>query len=227
MKFNFKSKYKSKYQREIIVFILAGVILIGNKFFDTNLLGFLSSDNNNQIEHSLVIDDELFEGYTIIEVDGGDMSGYRKPNVAVDVGFGDREYWAFTNEYGQLIKVVAKQIIPQDERNEPVLHTGRYYKDEARVPGVESKIYDQGHVIADALGGVANAYNITPQNHIVNCEGDQAYMEENIRKAHGCKDFVAEIYYPNTSTQIPSRYKITYVLKGNTIVEDFKNEAPQ
>jgi hypothetical protein len=25
------------------------------------------------------------------------VSGYREPNVVVDIGYGDREYWAFTN----------------------------------------------------------------------------------------------------------------------------------
>ncbi|WP_309143496.1 hypothetical protein [Bacillus sp. V3B] len=39
---------------------------------------------------------ELFSGYKLIEVDGGDLSGYREPNVVVDIGYGDREYWAFT-----------------------------------------------------------------------------------------------------------------------------------
>jgi flagellar hook assembly protein FlgD len=39
---------------------------------------------------------ELF-GYKRIEVDGCDLSGHREPNVVVDVGYGDREYWAFTN----------------------------------------------------------------------------------------------------------------------------------
>src|SRR3954464_3202524 len=33
-----------------------------------------------------------YSKYTLIVVDGGDMSGYRKPNVRVDVGFGDKEY---------------------------------------------------------------------------------------------------------------------------------------
>ncbi len=219
---------KSRYNREIIVLIIAAIILISNKFFHIDLLDFLSLDGSGaQIEHELIIDDALFEGYEIIEVDGGNLSGHRKPNVAVDIGFGDRQYWAFTNEHGQLIKVVAKEIIPQDDRNEPVLDTGRYYPDEARVPGTESRIYDQGHVIADSLGGVANAYNITPQHFEMNRHGDQAYMEDNIRKARGCKDFVAEIFYPNTKTQIPSRYKIIYRLKGNVIVEDFKNESPE
>ncbi|WP_290454758.1 DNA/RNA non-specific endonuclease, partial [Romboutsia ilealis] len=133
--------------------------------------------------------EDIFKGYKIIEVDGGDLSGHREPNVAVDIGFGDREYWAFTNEYGQLVKVVAKEIILQDESKEPVKSNGRYYYDEAKVPGVESKNLDEGHVIADSLGGVSNAYNITPQNSTLNRHGDQAYMEENIRKAGGCTNF--------------------------------------
>ncbi len=88
---------------------------------------------------------------------GGDLSGYREPNVVVDIGYGDREYWAFTNEYGQLVRVIADEIILQDERNEPFLSSGRYYPDEAKVPGVESDVLDEGHVIADSLGRVLNA----------------------------------------------------------------------
>src|SRR6056297_3603334 len=65
-----------------------------------------------------------FEGYTLIEVEGGDQSGHRESNVVVDIGFGDREYYAFTNEYGQLIKVTAKKIILQDDSTEDVLSTG-------------------------------------------------------------------------------------------------------
>lgn len=65
----------------------------------------------------------------------------------VDIGFGDREYWAFTNEYGQLVKVIADKIILQDESKEPVTSSGRYYRDEAKVPGVESKNLDESHVI--------------------------------------------------------------------------------
>lgn len=32
--------------------------------------------------------DELFKGYKLIEVDGGDLSGHREPNVVVDIGLG-------------------------------------------------------------------------------------------------------------------------------------------
>jgi hypothetical protein len=169
---------------------------------------------------------DLFSGYKLIEVDGGDLSGFREPNVVVDVGYGDREYWAFTNKYGQLVRVIADEIILQDERNEPVLSSGRYYSDEAKVPGVESDVLDEGHVIADSLGGVSNAYNITPQNSALNRHGDQAYMENAIRSAGGATHFEAIITYPNTKTQIPTSYQYTYTLMGNVIVDKFDNVNP-
>ena len=170
--------------------------------------------------------EDLFAGYKLIEVDGGNLSGHREPNVVVDIGFGDREYWAFTNEYGQLVRVIAAEIILQDDSKEPVLANGRYYSDEAKVPGVESKYLDEGHVIADSLGGVSNAYNITPQNSTLNRHGDQAYMEDAIRKAGGATNFEAIITYPNTQTQIPSSYQYTYTINGNTVTDSFENVNP-
>ncbi|OIU71024.1 DNA/RNA non-specific endonuclease [Rossellomorea aquimaris] len=177
-------------------------------------------------ETSTETNDELFQGYELIEVDGGDLSGYREPNVVVDIGFGDREYWAFTNEYGQLVRVIADEIIIQDDSTEPVLSSGRYYSDEAKVPGVESDILDEGHIIADSLGGVSNAYNITPQESTLNRHGDQAYMEDVIRKAGGVTNFEAIITYPDTETQIPSSYQYTYTIKGEEVVDTFDNVNP-
>lgn len=160
---------------------------------------------------------------TLIQVDGGDLSGTRQPNVVVDVGFGDREYWAYTNEYGQLVKVTADKIILQDDETEPVLSNGRYYWDEAKVPGTESPDLDEGHIIADSLGGVSNAYNITPQDSELNRYGDQADMEKAIRDAGGCTDFVAVITYPDENTQIPSHYNYEYTIDGSSIHEEFDN----
>lgn len=134
-----------------------------------------------------------------------------------------RVYWGLTNEYGQLVYVLADEIILQDDDNEPVNSSGRYYNDEANVPGTEQDDLDQGHIIADSLGGVANAYNITPQNFTLNRSGDQAYMEKVIRDAEGCTDFFATITYADTSTQIPSSYRYEYILKGNVIVDEFEN----
>jgi hypothetical protein len=192
----------------------------------TNEVINTEASNVTTTESNLPNTDDMFDGYKIIEVDGGNLSGHREPNVAVDIGFGDREYWAFTNEYGQLVKVVAKEIVLQDDSKEPVNSSGRYYPDEAKVPGVESKNLDEGHVIADSLGGVSNAYNITPQNSTLNRHGDQAYMEKAIREAGGCTDFIAIITYPNTTTQIPSHYSYTYTIKGKVINDEFDNINP-
>ncbi len=166
------------------------------------------------------------EDHKEIIVDGGDQSGYREPNVKVDTGFGDREYYAFTNEHSQLVAVIAENIIPQNDDIEPVTSQGRYYHDEAKVPGTEHSQLDEGHVIADSLGGVANAYNITPQDSTLNRHGDQAYMEDWIRKAGGCSNFVAIISYPDNETQIPSHYEYTYILQGNEVVDSFDNINP-
>lgn len=169
--------------------------------------------------------DTVFEGYTFLEVDGGDISGVRQPNVVVDIGYGDREYWAFTNEHGQLVRVIAAEIILQED-SEPLMESGRYYSDEAKVPGVEHDELDEGHVIADSLGGVSNAYNITPQDSTLNRHGDQAYMESVIRSAGGVTDFEAIITYPDTTTQTPSSYQYTYTLMGEVIVDAFENVNP-
>ena len=166
------------------------------------------------------------DGYTLIEVYGGDLSGYRAANVVVDIGFGDREYWTYTNEYGQLVRVVAAEIILQDDATEPVNSNGRYYDDEAKVPGTENSNLDEGHVIADSLGGVANAYNITPQDSVLNRHGDQAYMERNIVQAGGATNFEAIITYPDTTTQVPSSYKYTYTINGYQVVDEFQNVTP-
>ncbi|EIC1657202.1 DNA/RNA non-specific endonuclease [Listeria monocytogenes] len=173
-----------------------------------------------------VVLEEPVDGYKTIIVDGGDMSGHREPNVRVNIGFGDREYWGFTNEYGQLVRVIADAIVLQDDTTEPIKSNGRYYYDEAKVSGVENSNLDEGHVIADSLGGVSNSYNITPQDSVLNRHGDQAYMERNIRQAGGATNFEAIITYPDTETQIPSKYRYTYTILGNDVVDEYANGNP-
>ncbi|MGB3101094.1 MAG: DNA/RNA non-specific endonuclease [Psychrobacillus psychrotolerans] len=199
---------------------------------ETNINSEKEETNSTVIDEPVVKEtpaqsnNDIFSGYKLIEVDGGDLSGHREPKVVVDIGYGDRKYWAFTNEYGQLVRVIADEIILQDDSKEPVLSSGRYYRDEAKVPGVESDVLDEGHIIADSLGGVSNAYNITPQDSTLNRHGDQAYMEDVIRRAAGATNFEAIITYPNTKTQIPSSYQYTYTVKGNEIVDTFDNVNP-
>lgn len=184
-----------------------------------------ATSSNKSTSNSTTSNDDMFDGYKIVDVNYCSLSGSRQANVAVDIGYGDREYWAFTNEHGQLIKVVAKKIVPQNDNTEDVNSSGRYCGDEAKVAGVEASDLDEGHVIADSLGGVSNAYNITPQNSTLNRTGKQADMEESIRKAGGCTDFTAIITYPNTSTMTPSKYSYTYTLNGKVVKTEFENKG--
>ncbi|MBD8038481.1 DNA/RNA non-specific endonuclease [Solibacillus sp. A46] len=239
-----------KNKMNVLILLLTAIFMVGctdveevsipDEKIETEDVTIVDTTENSESEKTAttVVDESIveetpaqsnkdqFSGYKLIEVDGGNLSGHREPNVVVNIGFGDRDYWAFTNEYGQLVRVIADKIILQDDDNEPVLSSGRYYSDEAKVPGVESSVLDEGHVIADSLGGVSNAYNITPQNSTLNRHGDQAYMEDAIRKANGATMFEAIITYTNTKTQIPSSYQYTYTLKGKKIVDSFDNVNP-
>lgn len=202
----------------MIVFVIVVVAVMGLRVNAVNAADYAT--NGNVLTYN-------GNNYSMIEVDGGELSGTRRANVAVDIGYGDRVYWGLTNEYGQLVYVLADSITIQDSATEPVNASGRYYDDEAAVPGTEREDLDQGHVIADSLGGVSNAYNITPQDSTLNRHGDQAYMESVIRKANGCTDFVATITYPDTETQIPSHYHYEYIVAGNRVVDDFDNVNPE
>lgn len=176
-----------------------------------------SSFDNSTVDTNPVID-----GKNVYTVDACDLSGNRFPHAQVDVGYGDREYWGYTNAYGQLVGVYADKLTLQtkDEENS----RGRYCHDEAKVPGVESSVLDEGHIIGDALGGVSNAYNITPQDSTLNRHGGYYKFEREIQGAGGARNFSATIEYPNNSTQTPSKYIIKYTLpNGVTRNYDFIN----
>ncbi len=207
----------------LLLFLLVGCASESTTNEDSSGIKTEEKEIENKKEDSS-IDKSLFDGYILVDAASCNISGQRIANAVVDIGYGDREYWAFTNEYGQLVKVIAKEIILQEDAE--ATNDGRYCNDEAKVPGTEETDLDEGHVIADSLGGVSNAYNITPQNSTLNRHGDQAYMEKVIRQAGGCTDFEAIITYPNNETQIPSHYKYTYKINGNVIVDEFDNINP-
>lgn len=161
-----------------------------------------------------------------ITIGACDLSGKREKNVKVDIGYGDRKYYGYTNGNGQLVFVEAK-VLKLQYTNELKRGEKRYCTDEAFVKGVESREYDQGHVIADSLGGVSNAYNITPQFFTVNREGKQQEMEallnDSMYRNAKVTEFTATIEYSNTQTQIPSHYRIEFQINGVKKVYDFKN----
>lgn len=146
-----------------------------------------------------------------------DKAGLREPNATTDIGYGpERNYTATTNSTGQLVTVTAEEIILQNDDTEDVTTKNRYCNDEAKVPGTDNPNFDEGHAIADSLGGVSNAYNITPQDSYLNRHGQQSKMERDIRNAGGAHDFTMTIFYPDATTLTPSGYEVTYTLNGDT-----------
>ncbi len=165
---------------------------------------------------------------TLINPSACSVSGSRQANVKADIGYGDREYYGYTNSSSQLVYVTAASLEIQDDNSEVVKSSGRYCSDEAKVSGTEQSDLDEGHAIADSLGGVSNAYNITPQESTLNRHGEQYQMEEDVRTAlengHSITDFEYTITYPNTSTQIPSHYDVKYYDNGNIVTHSYDNE---
>lgn len=153
-------------------------------------------------------------------VDACDLRGQRQANVKVDIGYDSdkivRNYWGYTNNYGQLVYIHADQLILQQKSEEHYKH--RLCKDEADVAGTKAKNYDQGHVIADALGGVSNAYNITPENSYVNRAGHQYQLEQKwidlLYNHQQVTNVNVIIDYPNQQTQIPTKYHFSWEVNG-------------
>lgn len=153
----------------------------------------------------------------------------REARVVARIGATDdgvqREYYAVTNSTGQLVEVIAREIVVQNDDTETVTDDGRYCNRLPFVPGA-GKGFDRGHVIADSLGGQSNVYNLTPQNSTLNRHGDQAFIEDQIRKAGGAADFHAVITYPDAHSDVPSRYSIAYSLEDAPRVRTFANIDP-
>lgn len=187
--------------------------------------GFYQQNQSNKHSSTSNLNVDLSKNQSL-NVDACNLSGKREANKVVDVGFGERKYYAYTNSTAQLIKVSAKKLEIQN-KNENLIN-GRYCKDEAKVSGTEKKEYDEGHVIADSLGGASNSYNITPQDSFLNRKGKQYQMEDELRKAivenHDVHDFNAIISYPNSSSTIPNHYHIEVYIDNNKKIYDYDNK---
>lgn len=167
-----------------------------------------------------------------LHIESCDMNPIRKANVRVDVGYGNRIAWAYTDQYARVVRLETKEITLQ-KKEEGLVYpnntlNGRYCPKQAQVPGTAGAYYDAGHVLADSLGGAANAYNITPQVSVLNQQGQQIQMEDKIRnlikKGKRVTDFVAFITYSDSKTNIPKWYKYIYKIDGVPYGHTFANK---
>lgn len=161
---------------------------------------------------------------SVISVDSCDTTGSRQPNVKVEVGYGSRDYYGYTNEYSQLVFVQADSLQLQNSKTEPLID-GRYCEAQASVEGA-SNPYNRGHAIGDALGGDSNAYNIFPQLTSTNSgeyNSIEIELQETLYKGGTVTDFEVLLTYPNSSTNTPSSYTMSYYLNGEYQEHTFSN----
>lgn len=181
--------------------------------------------NQNPLIGSNEINPSLLNN-NLVNVQACDLSGTREKNVKVDIGFGKRNYLAYTNDFSQVVFVHADTLELQNEEN--LSSNQRYCSDEAKVPGTELENFDQGHIIADSLGGVSNAYNITPESSYVNRFGAQAKLEKKMREelkmGASINNVSIKIYYPNSKTMIPVAYNFSYEIEGKKNQSLFLNK---
>lgn len=204
------------------------IILIVTGIYEGNIQFSTSNDTSGVNAQVMQVN---LEDYKLLSVDACNLSGDRKANVVVDIGYdsdyANRDYYGFTNAKGQLFYVHADEIIMQNDKEENN-GSDRYCQDEAKVDGVEADDLDEGHVIADSLGGVSNAYNITPQDSNLNRHGTQADLEEEMREAlsegKAVTNFNANINYSDDS-MTPVSYEISYLINGREKSYIFDNKS--
>ncbi len=174
-------------------------------------------------ESAITPDIDKLLANTEISVDSCDLSGGRQPNVKVNVGYDFREYYGYTNEYSQLVYVQADKLVEQYKSEEN--SKKRYCDGQANVRDIGGN-YNRGHAIGDALGGDSNAYNIFPQliNTNKGAYNDvERQLQDTLYNSGSVTNFELKLTYPNSSTNIPSSYTMSYNLNGAYDEHTFNN----
>lgn len=177
-----RSKRNIQRLTSIIILMLVALFVQFGSNFDLSFLDILDSNNSSQNENTstnvdntadtsavdsvISLDVSSLLSNTEIAIDSCDLSGTRQANVKANIGYGNRNYYGYTNEYAQLVYIQADNLQLQNSSTEPLVD-GRYCEAQANVDGASGS-YNRGHGIGDALGGDSNAYNIFPQLSSVN-----------------------------------------------------------
>lgn len=190
-----------------------------------SILNDNTSNGSTSNEAAITPNVDKLKTNSVIYVDSCDLSGNRQPNVKVNIGYGSRVYYGYTNEYSQLAYVQADSLQLQNSSTENLTSYGRYCDSQANVNGASGN-YNRGHAIGDALGGDSNAYNIFPQ--LINTN-EGAYndverkLQDTLYNGGTVTNFELKLTYPNSSTNIPSSYTMSYYLNGVYDEHSFNN----
>ncbi len=163
------------------------------------------------------IPEELYEN-TYTKVSACSYTTNRSPNVKVNIGAGNRDYYAYTNEYSQLAFISADTITLQNSETETGNEAGNYCDSPADV--AKNTNYTSTYIISDDLGGVSNAYNLIPAGI---AQSNLAAIEQEIIDNNGATEFRALLEYSNTETTIPTTIQISYKIDEALVEYQFNN----
>ncbi len=138
--------------------------------------------------------------------------GGRQSNVKVDIGAGDRSYYAYTNEFAQITYIEADEIAVQDITKESVTNNGDYCDGIASVFGSDTSGMTAYRIIGDNIGGASNAYNVIATNKT----GSLEQITNEILSYGSATDFKAILSYASTNSYAPSSISISYKLGKET-----------
>lgn len=214
-----------------ILIVTAVKTPIGNNLLE--VLGDYSSPVSSTASNSSnakTVTDKIIEpnieqlmSNTEVYVDSCDTNGNRQPNAKANIGYDFRNYYGYTNEYSQLVYIQADSLTEQYKSEEN--SKNRYCDAQANVDGANGS-YNRGHGIGDALGGDSNAYNIFPQLSSVNSGGYndiEMELQNTLYNGGSVTNFELKLTYPNSSTNIPSSYTMSYNLNGEYKEHSFTN----
>lgn len=169
-----------------------------------------------EIEHT-GIDEELLNN-SFLQVSTCNYNVTRAPNVKVNIGVGDRKYYAYTNQYSQLVFITADQIEIQNESSEAVGSNGQYCDGPAAIEGTSGTTPKT--IIADSLGAASNSYNVIPAG---SAYSGLESLENEILANGGATEFKAYFSYPDSSSTTPSLIDVSFKIDSNLIEYQFNN----
>lgn len=207
----------------VISFLIPHLIYVENTVSEKQLGSYPTSTFYSTIQTS-IIHEGLFNNTAsdfgaqasvadnkLINIDVCSQSIVREPNVKVDIGYGNRAYYGYTNEYGQLVYVTADSLQLQNSNTEQLID-GQYCNTQTNESNTSDE-YNSGHAIGDELGGVSNSYNLFPQLTEMN-NGKFKELEQHIESAmyQGSEvtDLRIEISYSSPEDTIPYSYEISF-----------------
>ncbi len=147
-------------------------------------------------------------------------------NVKVNIGTGKREYYAYTNEYSQLVYITASELVASNNVVDKGETNNSYCKNEDNDSYNEKK-YTPTYIINSTVGGINNRYNQLLISNNLTRDEEFSNMYQTITKLLNSNkkisNFEIRIYYSHSQDEEPERIQVSFYEGYNEYAYDFKN----